>query len=53
MQPFEHALLLGGQIGDDAVQEQGRLIEQRSGDCTPLMTMLLATVRSRIFLLGD
>ena len=28
VQPFEHALLVLRQIGDDAVQEQGRLVEQ-------------------------
>ena len=28
VQPLEHALLFGGQVGDDAVQEQRGLVEQ-------------------------
>ena len=31
MQPLQHALLLGRQFGDDAVQEERRLVEQPLG----------------------
>ena len=31
VQPFQHGLLLRGQVGDDAVQEQGGLVQQPLG----------------------
>ena len=36
VQPLEHPLLVGGQVGDDAVQEQRRLVEQPLGQLDAL-----------------
>ena len=41
---IEHSLSFDGQVGDDAMQEEGGFVEQALGDSTPLTTTLRARV---------